>query len=196
MAADAPVSHHTEIRLFATGEPPRGMYRLFPPATRTELWAGVGFLAVALFGAAWVLKCRFDALALEQDPVIVEGKVVQLWKAPNRRRWHCYVRYEYPAPPQMGAHVFRNETELAEQHFNRLQEGGPVAVKVCRTDPANHQVVGEGARIFSSSAALFLCLGILALLAAAGVFNLWWWWVSCGKPAPARVYVISAKTLW
>jgi len=102
MAADAPVSHHTEIRLFATGEPPRGMYRLFPPATRTELWAGLGFLGVALLGAAWVLKCRFDALALEQDPVIVEGKVVQLWKAPNRRHWYYHVGYEYPAPPADG----------------------------------------------------------------------------------------------
>ena len=196
MAADAPVSHHTDIHLFATREPPRGMYRLFPPATRTELWAGLGFLAVALLGAAWVLKCRSDTLALEQDPVIVEGKVVQLWKAPNRRRWHCYVRYEYPAPPQMDAHVFRNETELAELHFNRLQEGGLVAVKVCRTDPANHQVVGEHARIFSSTAAMYLCLGLLALLATAGVFNLWWWWVSCGKPGPTRVYVLGVKNIW
>jgi hypothetical protein len=59
-----------------------------------------------------------------------------------------------PLPPQMGAHVFRNETQLAEQHFDRLQKGGPVAVKVCRPDPANHQVVGERARGSRPTAAL------------------------------------------
>src|SRR5262245_45570644 len=169
----------SEIHVFATVEPRRGLFGLFPPATRAELWTGLVFLVLSLLGAAWVLKARSDALALGHDSVNVEGKVLQLWKTQARRGWRHHVEYEYSAPPQINAHIFRNQTELPEEHFKRLSEGGPIAVKVCRANPANHHVAGDCPRIYSDTVATVFALGALGLLALGGAINLWWWSVSC-----------------
>jgi hypothetical protein len=184
MATDNPIAAHVSIRLFAAGQQPRGLYRYFPPATRAEFWAGTALLVLSLLGTAWVIKCRCEALALEQDPVNVEGKVLRLWTTQERRRVHYHVEYEYSAPADVDTKVLRDWTELPEVYFKRLKEGGPVGIKVCRTDPGNHQVAGERPRVFSSSAAMFFCLGVLAILALAGVLNLAWWWISYAKPGP------------
>ena len=196
MATDDPIPSRSEIHLFATGGPRRGLFRLFPPATRSELWGGLAFLVLSLLGAPWVLKCRSEALALEQDSVNVEGKVVRLWRTKPKNRTHYRVEYEYPAPPEAHPAVFRDKAELDEQHFIRLKEGGPIAVKVCRTDPANHQVVGESPRVFLDTAATVFCLGLLALLALAGVINLWWWWISRREPGPTQGFVLLRYSFW
>jgi hypothetical protein len=169
------------------------MFRFFPPATGAELWAGLVLIALSLLGAAWVIKCRAEALALEHDSVNRVGKVMRLWKTPNHGGWYYRVEYEYAAPPELDVQIFRNATELPKEHFDRLHEGGPITVKVCRTDPANHQVVGERHRVFSSTAVLFFNLGLLALLALGGIMNLWWWWISHRKLGPAQVVVLHMK---
>jgi hypothetical protein len=184
MPADDPFLARSEIRVFATVEPRRGLFGLFPPATRAELWTGLVFLVSSLLGAAWVLKARSDALALEHDSVNVEGKVLQLWKTQARRGWRHHVEYEYSAPPQINAHILRNQTELPEEHFNGLNEGGPIAVKVCRTNPANHHVAGDRLRIYSDAVATAFALGLLGLLALGGAINLWWWLV-CSRSRSA-----------
>jgi hypothetical protein len=168
MATDEPVLSRSEIHLFETGEPRRGLFRFFPPATRSELWGGLAFLVLSLLGTACVLKCRAEALALEQDSVNVEGRVVRLWTTKPKNRTYFRVEYEYPAQPNADTPTFQDKAELDEQHFQRLKEGGPIAVKICRTDPANHQVGGESPRVFSSTAATLVCLGLIALLALAG----------------------------
>src|SRR5262245_6206196 len=99
-----------------------------------------------------------------------------------KKGWRYCVEYDYPALPEAGPPTFRNKTELPREYFDPLKEGGPIATKVCRTDPANHQVAGQPPRTFSSTAATLFCLGLLALLALAGAINLWWWWVSRRKP--------------
>jgi hypothetical protein len=186
MAIDNPMPAQISLRLFRAGQPPRGLYRFFPPATRTEFWAGSILVALALLGTAWVTKCRCEALALEQESVNIEGKVVRRWTTQERRRVRYRVEYEYPASGEVDGRVFRDWTELPEEYFKRLQDGGPISVTVCRTDPGNHQVTGEAPRVFSSSAAMYFCLGVLAVLALAGVLNLAWWWISYGKPGPAQ----------
>src|SRR5215813_6565540 len=132
MPSDDKVVSHSEIHLFATAAPRRWLSRYFPPATRAELWAGLSFMAASLFGSAWVMKCRYEALALAHDSVNVDGNVVELWKTKARRSWRCHVQYEYSAPEKANAQTFRNETELPEEYFDHLWKGGPIAVKVCR----------------------------------------------------------------
>jgi hypothetical protein len=143
-----------------------------------------------------VLKCRAEALALEQDSVTVEGKVVQLWTTRLKNRTCFQVAYEYPARPEADGPPFRDTAEVDEQHFRQLIEGAPIALKVCRTDPANHQVVGEPPRVFSSTAATLLCLGFLALLALAGVIMLWWWWICRRKPGATQLFVLFRFSSW
>jgi hypothetical protein len=159
------------------------------------LWAGLIFLALAPIVTVAVFKYRFEALALEEDSVLVEGKVAHLWIASFRRSVHYQVEYEYSSPPAADAQIFRNQTEIGEQYFKRLHEGGPIAVKVCCTDVAKHQVVGEPPRVFSSVAAMFVCLGVAAVLAMAGAANLGWWWICRRQIRPDRVFVLHFKEL-
>jgi hypothetical protein len=195
MTADGPISSHREIHFFATCEPRRGLFRFFPPATRAELWCGLAFIVLSLLGAAWMIQCRFQALALERDAVTVEGTVVRLWVTTNKGSVIHHVAYEYPAPPGEEARTFQGKTKLPEEHIAFLKQGGPIAVKVCRTDPANHQVVGESGRVLASTAAFALCLGLLAVLALAGAVNLWWWWISYRKSGPAKVFILDMKVV-
>jgi hypothetical protein len=181
MADQNPIRFDIKMYLFATAAPHRGLFRLLPPATRAELWAGLVLIGLSLLGTAWLLKCRSDTLALEQDSVTVKGRVLRLWITTGKGA-SFHVAYEYPASTGGDAQVFRNEIVMSEKRFDALKEGGPIAVMVCSTNPANHQVVGERPRTWSSSAAVLLYLGFLALLTLAGVVNLGWWWVSCRKP--------------
>src|SRR5262245_48231486 len=98
MATNDPVPSRRENHMFATNELLVGLCRLFPPATRAELWGGLAFIVVSLFGTAWVIKCRFEALALERDAVIIDGTVVRLWVTTGRGSGLHHVAYEYPAP--------------------------------------------------------------------------------------------------
>jgi hypothetical protein len=192
MATDAPVTSRGEIHLFATARPRRGLFRYLPPATHAELGLGLALIVLSLLGAAYVIKCRSEALTLEHDSVTVEGKVLHLKTTRGKGGWGFRVEYEYPAPPETESQVFRNETRLPKEHFGLLKEGGPIAVKVSRTDPANHQVVGEHPRAFSNKVAMPFALGLLALLALVGGINLWWWWVSRRNPRTAQIVVMYA----
>jgi uncharacterized protein DUF3592 len=194
MATNDPIPSRRENHLFATSEPRVGLFRLFPPATRTELWGGLAFIVLSLLGTAWVIKCRSEALALERDAVTIDGTVVRLWVTPGRGSGVHHVAYEYRAPSEVEARTFQGETTtLSDEHFARLEEGGPIAVKVCRTDPPNHQVVGASTRVFASTAALAFSLGVLALLTLAGVINLWWWWISHRRSGPAQVFILDVR---
>jgi len=186
--------YHSEIQLIAMTEPRRGLYRYFPfpPAARAELWGGSVIVALSLLGALWVLKCRFEALALERDSEIVEGKVVRLRVTKDvKNRPHYWA--EYDGPLELQAVIPRREVELPKDHFDRLTEGGPIPLRVCRTDPANHQFVGEHPRLFLSTGAMLSCLTVLALSALAGLMNLWWWCVS-RNAAPIQVVVLALKS--
>jgi hypothetical protein len=190
MSADHPTATRSKIHMFAAGEPHRGMYRYFPPATRAELWGGLAFIVLPLLGAVWVLTCRSEALALEHNSVNVEGTVARLWVTYDvKKRPHFHVAYEYVAPAGDDLPVFRNEVEFSERRFAELKRGEPIILKVCQTAPANHQVVGTPPRIFLSAGTSLFCLGILSLLALAGTIMLWWWWVSSGKMVPAQLFV-------
>jgi hypothetical protein len=152
----------------------------------------LALIVLSLLGAAYAIKCRSEALALEHDSVTVEGRVLHLKTARGKGGWSFRVAYEYPAPPETESKLFRNETRLPKEPFGLLKEGGPIAVKVSRTDPANHQVVGEHPRAFSNPAAMPIALGLLALLALVGGINLWWWWVSRRNPRTAQIVVMYA----
>jgi len=193
MASDEQTTTRAEAHLPRAGAPRWGLYRLFPPATRAELWAGVTLIVVSLLGAGGVVKGRSDALALEQDAVYVEGTVVRRWMTPAKNSWHYHVEYEYPAPSAADPQAFHDTARLSEEYFNRLREGGPIVVAVCRGDPANHQVVGESPCLFASATATLVSLIFLALLALAGVINLWWWSISRVEPRPVVVAVLAAK---
>jgi hypothetical protein len=188
MATNDPLPPDSEVHLFATVGFPRGLSRFFPPATRAELWCGLVLIGLSLLGAAWFLKCRSDALALQQDSAIVQGKVVRLWITTGKGA-SFHVTYEYPASVAADAPVLKKEALLYKEHFDRMKEGGPSSVRVCRSDPANHQVVGAPPRIWSTGAALLLYLGFLALLMLAGVINLWWWWVSYRRNRPVEAFL-------
>jgi hypothetical protein len=196
MGGDDGIRSRSEFHLLATNPPEYSHWflRLFPPASRAELWGGLALIGLSMLGAAWVIKCRSDALSLERDAVTVEGKVLRLWVTTGKGSG-LHVAYEYPDPLELGARTFRDETKLDDEHFALLKEGGPVAVDVCRTNPANHQVVGKDRRVLASNAALVFCIGLLALPALAGVINLWWWCVSHRKPGPCQVFILSVKTV-
>jgi hypothetical protein len=182
--ADDPLPARDEIPPPAAAGPFRGLFRDFPPATRAELWSGVVLIALSLFCAAWLIKWRFDALALERDSVTVEGKVLRLWTTRANNGPAYRVEYEYSAPLEAEPRVFREQVQLYEEYFNALREGGPIAVTVCRTDPTNHRVLGEAPRASSSIAALVFGLTFVAFLALVGGFNLWWW-ICRRKPEPS-----------
>jgi hypothetical protein len=190
MDRDNPIPSRSQMRLSAA-EPGRWLFRILGPATRAELCGGLAFLTVSLLGTAWVIKCRADALALERDSVNVDGKVIRLWVTEANNGHHYRVEYEYQVPPE--PRVFRDKTELFEEHFNRLNEGGPIALKVCRTDLANHQALGEPRRLFSRTAALLVWLSLLGLLALAAVINIWWWWFCRAYLRPCQVLVVAVN---
>ena len=175
MATAKPFLFFAEIRRLPAGESSRGSFKYLPPATRAELVLGSALIALSLLGVWWAFQCRSAALALERDSVIVEGKVLRLWVTRGKSHTH-HVAYDYPAAPQAGAPGLQGEDELAEKLFNRLEEGGPIAVTVCRTDPANHRVSGGRPRAFSEAWSFPGALGVLSALALAGAINLWWWW--------------------
>jgi len=193
MAGNYTASSLGEIDLHATSWPRSVMARLFPPATRTELWAGLALVVLSVLGAVWVVKCRSNALALEQNSRTVAGNVVRLWMTEAKKGWRYHVEYEYIAPSEVVLHPLRNEAELPKDYFERLREGGSIAVQVCRSDPANHQVVGAHPPVFSSASATFVYLSILTLLALSGTINLWWWWVSHRGPRRAQVWILRLK---
>jgi hypothetical protein len=168
---------------------PRGFFRQFSPATHAELLAGLVFILLAVAGAAGVIKLRYEALALENDPLRIEGKVVRLWKTRANNGWRYRVEYEYRTGAEDDAPVVRNQTSVYEEYFNGLREGGPMTVVAGRTDPANHKVMGETPRIFSSTLAVLFSVGVVATLALAGVIDLWWWCVSRRMARTHQVHV-------
>jgi hypothetical protein len=111
MAAEEPLGFSAEIRQLPAGASLRGMFRFLPPATCAELLLGSALIVLSLLGAGWAFKCRFDALALEQDSAIVEGKVVRLWITHGKGQ-HYRVAYQYPAAADAGARVLQDEAEL------------------------------------------------------------------------------------
>src|SRR5262245_25703244 len=130
MAADDSNPSRSALYSLMAAAPAHWLFRVFPPATRAELWGGLALLVLSLLGGAWVLKCRSDDLALEQDSVIVQGKVLRLWVTSGKRSSTCHVAYEYQAPGEAKARTFQGETRLDDEHFARLTEGGLLAVKV------------------------------------------------------------------
>jgi hypothetical protein len=189
MAADDRVESRVEVHVFGTGEPPHGFGRFFQPATCAELWAGLSLVGLSLLGAAWVIHGRSAVLALERDPVRVDGRVVRLWVTKENNGHHYRVEYEYAA--EAGGRVFRGETQLLPAHYDMLREGGPIAMNVSRSDPANHQVIGGRPPMFASAESMRVPLGFVGLFAAAGAVNLWWWWVSRGTAGLAGVLVVG-----
>jgi hypothetical protein len=107
---------------------------------------------------------------------MVDGKVVRLWETSGKGAgWH--VAYEYPASADAGAPVLQSEDLLQTAgDFSRLKVGGPIAVRVCRADPANHLANGAPQRAFSNPVSYPIALAVVATLALAGIANLGWWW--------------------
>jgi hypothetical protein len=143
------------------------------------LW-GSTFMVISLLLAGWALKCEFGVLAFGGDSLIVEGTVLRLWVTEVDKGRHYLVAYEYPATLEAGARLLRGEDEIPEKDFARLEAGGPVAITVCRSDPANHLVAGARPRVLSDRLAVHCVLGIVAILAVAGAGNLAWW--MCRRP--------------
>jgi hypothetical protein len=129
---------------------------------------------LSIIGAACLIKARSDAIALERDSTIVEGTVVARWVAGRRH----VVAYEYHAP---NGSVHGGQARVTVEHYGRLRVGGSLSVMVCRSDPANHQVVGAYPRIFSTRATVPFYAGVLIVLAGVGVALLWLWWASAGR---------------
>lgn len=154
-----------------------------------ELWGGIFFILIAITGAAWVMKARSDALALERDPVTIDGTVVRKWVTYGKGAGK-YVAYEYtPDVESEAPRTIRGDVRVNDAYFERLKVGGPIGITACRIDPANHVVVGGPERIFSSSGAVVVSLCVLALLALVGAVHLWWWWVCRRMPRQRQVFV-------
>src|SRR5438067_274073 len=157
------------------GPSSRGLFRYLPPATSAEFLLGLVLLVLSVSGARWAFRCRAAALALERDAIVAEGKVVQLWTTHGRGvRYH--VAYEYPASADVATLLFQGEDEIPEKEFRRLEVGGPLAVKVCPADPANHLIHGARPRAYSDPVGFWIVLAILVGVALAGIVNLGWWW--------------------
>ena len=175
--------------MVATSRPRHWFARYFPPATRMELWGGIVFILIAIIGAAWVMKCRSDAVALEQDPVTIDGTVVRKWVTYGKGAGK-YVAYEYRADVEAEApRTFHGDARVNDAYFERLKVGGPIGITACRTDPGNHYVVGGPGRIFSSFDAVIVSLCCLAFLAIVGAVHLWWWSVCRRMPRHTQVLV-------
>jgi hypothetical protein len=196
MHVDESILYSDDPNALPRGKLSRMWARYFPLGGPEELWGGLVLIIVPALLAAWAGKCRSEAIALEQDPVTVEGKVLRLWTTPGKGSRIPHVAYEYPAPPGLEPQTFQGEGRIKDALFARLKEGGPITVKVCRTDPGNHQVVGEfPPRLSSTSFAVWL--GILALPALGGINCLWWWWVCRGLPRPKSVLFLGCiNVLW
>jgi hypothetical protein len=150
MVTDDPIPHASEIQLFTAAEPRRGLCRYFPfpPATRAELWGGVVMIALSLLGAIWVLKCRVEALALEQDSEIVEGTVVRLRVTKDvKNRPHYWT--EYDGPLDLQTVILRREVELPKDHFDRLKERGTVPLENLPHGPRQSPVCRRASATFS-----------------------------------------------
>src|SRR5262245_48697321 len=194
MAPQEPVLYRRDICLVATTQPRHWFSRFFPPATRLEFWGGIGFILVAIVGAIWVMKCRSDVLALERDPVTIDGTVLRKWVTSGQPAGK-YVAYEYTADTESRVpRTIHGDARVNDAYFERLKVGGPIGITVCRTDPANHEVVGGPGRIFSSSGAVVACLCFLAFLALVGAVNLWWWWVCRRAPRHTQVSVFDVTS--
>jgi hypothetical protein len=139
-----------------------------------ELLLGLALILLSLLGTWYVLKGRSDALALERDPVSVQGTVLGLWVTTGKGAAY-HVRYSY----RVGADnslLLRQEATLTEKQYRQLKVGGPVPVLYCRTNPANHLLQGTPPPSFASWWVVSVALLVLVLVAAAGCINLWAWW--------------------
>jgi hypothetical protein len=157
-----------------------GSLRILPdgtPVSRAELLLGLTLILLALVGTWYVFKCRSDALALERDPVAVQGKVLALWVTTGKGSHH-HVRYEYSAATDNGPRVVRDEAYVPTTSYHRLEVGGPVLVVYCRTNPTYHWLGSVPPPASANGWAAVAFLFILALLAAAGCINLWAWWAA------------------
>jgi len=164
-----------QIRVVSAGELSRGLFRYLPPATSAEFLLGAALIVLSLLGAGWAFQRRADALALERDSIIVEGKVVKLWIT-HGKGVHFRVTYQYPESGDLATLMFQGEDALPEREFHQLDVGGPLAVKVCPADPANHLIHGARPRPFSNPAGFPIALAVLVAMALAGIINLGWWW--------------------
>jgi len=193
MAPEDPILFRQEIHVLATAAPRHWFGRFFPRATRSELWGGLGFIFLSILGAVWIVKCRADALALERDNVTVEGTVFRKWVSTGKGSTK-YIAYEFAAGSEGEApRTIHGDTRIDAAYFESLKPGSPISIKMCRTDPDNHQVIGGQGHFISSSGAMFVCLGVLALLALAGAINLWWWWVCRRLPLRTNVFIVDAN---
>ena len=113
--------------------------------------------------------------------MIVEGKVLRLWTSRGKGTHH-HVAYAYAAVADSGERVLQGEDTIPATEFNRLEIGGPLAVKVCRTDPVNHIIPMARARAFTDPWGFPIALIFLGILGLAGIVNLGWWW-ACRGPA-------------
>jgi hypothetical protein len=169
-----------DIRRSPAGGSPRFL-RDGTPVSRAELLLGLALILLSLLGTWYVFKCRSDALALEGDPVVVQGKVLALWVTTGKGSHH-HVRYEYAASTEDGLLVQRGEAYVSEKDYRRLEVGGPVPVVYCRTNPANHVLKCLPAGMSANWWAVLVYLVMMGLLAAAGCINLWAWWVARARP--------------
>jgi hypothetical protein len=166
-----PESYQYEMHLDAASTPYRGSARTAPRATSAGFWCGLGLVFLSIIGAACLIKARSDAVALERDSTIVEGRVLARWVDGRRH----VIAYVYHAP---NGTVHSSEARVTPEHYAGLRVEGSISVKVCRSDPANHQVVGAFPRVFSTRATVPFYTGVLIVLAAVGVTCLWLWWAS------------------
>src|SRR5262245_52404315 len=166
-----------------TRGPPHLLWQSWPPASRAELLLGSALIAFSLLGTAYVLKGRFDALALERDAVAVQGKVLQLWVTRGKGGRAFHVQYEFRAATDDGTRVVKHESTLPEKYFDRLRVGEAIAVTYCRTSPANHLIEGGTPPPLADGRAVAAALGTLAMLAAAGAINLSAWWATRRRAA-------------
>jgi hypothetical protein len=146
--------------------------------SRAELLLGSFLVGLSLLGAWATFKCRADFLALEQDPVVVEGRVLKLWVTASKRSRTHHVLCEYSAQTETGSSVVERKEKLPEKSFSQLTVGGPIAVQYCRTDPENCLIQGQALPTFSNAGAVVAALAILGVFALIGCINLWAWWAT------------------
>jgi hypothetical protein len=191
MRADDPFLLLTTNRGYAAGEPRPFLWKDGTTASSAELLLGTVLVGLSLLGAWFVIKTWSDARALDRDPVLVQGKVSQMWVTGGKKGRTYHVLCEYDVATGSGPLTVRREVHLRETPFYQLQTDGPITVKYCRSNPANYRVEGQvPGWPFDDGRAVLFALAVLACVAVVGCINLWAWWAWRRPPRAGTPVVI------
>jgi hypothetical protein len=112
-------------------------------AALSHVLIGVLVMGLAVVGMFFLLKAWLDYRALEQEPVVVEGKVLRLWVTGGNKGRTYHVAYQYQLALEQGSGLVEQEAAVGGDYFALLAVDGPIRVTYCRSNPGNVRVPGD-----------------------------------------------------